>query len=130
MGCSHAIAWHAQTSLIFKVWPFILLLKCQLLEKPLHSFNVSHLKYSSSRSKWTFVIAILRKHGKFSFAICVKFSSLPSHLRITFASFASLWSVQKTCVSMVQIVRFDGSKCLTLFVLIVRSVWHSIVSEC
>ena len=42
-----------------------------------------------------------------SFAICVKFWSLRSHLRTTFVSFASLWIVQKTCVSMVQLKAFD-----------------------
>ena len=74
-----------------------------------------------------------------SFAICVKFSSLPSHLRRMFVSFASIWIVQKTCVLMVQsvwhssfwwfkafdIVRLDRSKSLAFLVLIVSGV-----SEC
>ena len=71
-----------------------------------------------------------------TFAICVKFSSLPSHLSRMFVSFASVCIVQKTCVSMVQsvwncsfqwfkafgIVCFDRSKRLVFLVSNISSV--------
>ena len=71
-----------------------------------------------------------------SFAICVKFSSLPSHLRIMFVSFASLWSVQKNVrfhgsnrsfrwFKVFDIVRINRSKRLAFLVSIVSGV-----SEC